>query len=403
MAEKWTIRGSEEAMVEQWEIRARREAERQIELGLAAQPAASNGHAGPGLTPDEHDPTDDTDWAGDGPAEEKPTELGALIQVAALRVITGDVFLAGDSTIQSVWGADNDILWAHEEPFLIVGPSGVGKSTLAQQITKARLTGGEVLGYPVTGDDRPILILAMDRAAQIKRSMQRMFAAEPPALLQRLLVWRGPLPFNVVKYPEGLAMLADQFGAGTILADSIKDMAPNMSNEETGSQINAAFQIAVNGGIDVLGLHHQRKAQGDNKKPTSLADVYGSQMLVNGAGSVVLLWGEAGDLVVEMSHLKQPAEQVGPLSITHDHVAGISTAGVAPDAYDIVQGADHGVTAQLVACRLYAKTEPTANERAKAYRRLEKLAADGYIHKQEPNGVKEPALYYPITRRPEMS
>ena len=58
--------------------------------------------------------------------------------------------------------------------------------------------------------------------------------------------------------------------------------------------------------IEVVVSHHQRKATGYNKKPTTLADVYGSTWLTAGAGSVVLLWGEAGDPIVELTHLGSP-------------------------------------------------------------------------------------------------
>ena len=44
-----------------------------------------------------------------------------------------------------------------------------------------------------------------------------------------------------------------------------------------------------------------------------------------GAGSVVLLWGSAGDVLVELVHLKQPVAQVGPLRIDHDHNTGVTS------------------------------------------------------------------------------
>jgi RecA-family ATPase len=43
-------------------------------------------------------------------------------------------------------------------------------------------------------------------------------------------------------------------------------------------------------GIFTWYIHHNRKAQGDNKKPNKLSDVYGNQYLVNRATSVYCLW-----------------------------------------------------------------------------------------------------------------
>src|SRR5688500_9512898 len=42
-----------------------------------------------------------------------------------------------------------------------------------------------------------------------------------------------------------------------------------------------------------------------------------------GAGSVILLWGEPGGALVDLTHLKQPAGDVGPLRVFHDHATGI--------------------------------------------------------------------------------
>jgi hypothetical protein len=60
-------------------------------------------------------------------------------------------------------------------------------------------------------------------------------------------------------------------------------------------------------------IHHQRKAQGDNKKPNKLSDVYGNQYLVNRATSVVLLWPnkdriEITDLKIRLSAQTEPWE-----------------------------------------------------------------------------------------------
>jgi hypothetical protein len=52
--------------------------------------------------------------------------------------------------------------------------------------------------------------------------------------------------------------------------------------------------------------------------------VYGSTWLTSGLGSVIVLDGKPGDPTVELRHLKQPAEPVGPLTLRHDHTAGVT-------------------------------------------------------------------------------
>jgi hypothetical protein len=41
--------------------------------------------------------------------------------------------------VPAVWGHSDDVLWAEGEPAMLYGGSGVGKSTLAQQVALARL------------------------------------------------------------------------------------------------------------------------------------------------------------------------------------------------------------------------------------------------------------------------
>ena len=231
------------------------------------------------------------------------------------------------------------MLWAQGESLLLVGPTGVGKTTLALQVVGA-LIGvlPDVLGYPVLPAKR-VLYLAMDRPRQIQRAMRRLFGAQHRSVLdERVLVWKGPLPGNLVRSPWLLAEVAAEHGCDVVVVDSAKDLGVKLSDEEGGITANRAVQFCNAVDIDVLLLHHQRKSV-EGHKPTKLEDVYGSTWLTAGAGSVVLLWGDAGSELVELSHLKQPAETIGPLTIEHDHHAGTSKvtrgvgrAGVPDDA-----------------------------------------------------------------------
>lgn len=150
--------------------------------------------------------------------------------------------------------------------------------------------------------------------------------ADRELLNERLYVWRGPLPFTLTDAPKALATFArDQMGATHIVVDSYKDLAPDLSSESTGARINEAVQECLAEGIQWTGLHHNRKASADNPMPKSLSDVYGSNWLTAGLGSVLYLFGEPGADLVEAIHLKQPAESVGFFGIRHDHAVGFST------------------------------------------------------------------------------
>src|SRR4051794_35137540 len=73
--------------------------------------------------------------------------------------------LDAPSDVPAIWGTGTEVLWADGEALTIVGSQGVGKSTIIQQLVRARLGvgNGEVLGYPVEPGSGRVLYLACDR------------------------------------------------------------------------------------------------------------------------------------------------------------------------------------------------------------------------------------------------
>jgi replicative DNA helicase len=175
----------------------------------------------------------------------------------------------------AIWGFGDDIIWSEGESLMIVGPPGVGKTTLCGQVVRARLTGeGSVLGYGVTGTSSRVLYLAMDRPAQIQRSLRRHFSEDDRQLLaDKLVVWKGPPPADVAKNTSVILSLAKLAGADTVVVDSVKDAAIGLSNDEVGAAYNQARQHVLAAGIQMLELHHLVKRGPNGAKPTQLADV----------------------------------------------------------------------------------------------------------------------------------
>ena len=127
--------------------------------------------------------------------------------------------------------------------------------------------------------------------------------------------------------------------------------------------------------------------------------MYGSRWLTAGHGSVIVLWGEPGDAVVELTHLKQPADEVGPLELIHDHAHGKTRVHERPTARALVAEATNGgITVSEVAQRLYGVT-PDRNQVEKARRKLEDLVRQNFARKVEGDAPKAPAHYLPVIER----
>lgn len=299
----------------------------------------------------------------------------------------GSFILDRPDTVPAVWGEGDQILWAEGEALIIAGPPGVGKTTVGQQVLLAAIgVRSHALGLAVRPAKR-VLYLASDRPQQAARSMARMVTVEHRDLLNtHLTFWPGPPPKDFIKDPGILLRLCRQADADMVCLDSLKDMAGELASEEGGQAINSAIQRTLVEGIEVLALHHHRKQGGgkdSGREPTSLDELYGSTWITAGAGSVVSLWGAAGDPIVAFKHLKQPSSECGPWRLKHDHPNGVTEVWHEVDVLDILAHANGALTAQQLACQIYSpdKGKPSASEVEKARRRLDVLVEKGLAHK----------------------
>lgn len=312
----------------------------------------------------------------------------------------GATFVLDDpAELEPRWGSGSEVLWARGETLIVAGPPGVGKTTLAGQILAA-LIGCErdALGFDVRPATR-VLYLAMDRPRQVRRALRRRFSEQDrPLLAAHLVVRAGPLPADLAREPGQLLALARQHGCDVVIVDSLKDAAVKLTDDETGGNINRALQLCNAADVDVCVLHHQRKASAGETKPTSLAAVYGSTWITAGAGSVILLWGEPGSEIIELSHLKQPADPVGPFTIEHDHHLGTSKIARGFDALAFLRNrGDAGATVSDAAQAEHGSPQKTGSASWKrTERRLRALVRDGHATHQKQAAVGGEARYFAV-------
>lgn len=299
------------------------------------------------------------------------------------RAINGDAFILDIPTgIPAVWGRGTQVLWAKGEALMIAGQQGVGKTTLAGQVVAGLLgIGGDVLGLPVADMGCKILYLAMDRPRQIARSLRRQFGPRHREILnERLAVWEGPPPRDLAANPALLAKMAEFYGAGVVIVDSLKDAAVGLSEDAVGAQWNRARQHALAQGVQVLELHHTTKRGPAGTPVSSVADIFGSTWLTSGCGSVIMLTGEPGDPIVKFAHAKQPAEEYGPFMLNHDQAAGQMTIDVTFDLIELVRAAGvDGLTAKDAAVAITDKDKPSRADIEKARRKLDQKVTEGAL------------------------
>nr|WP_138894042.1 DnaB-like helicase N-terminal domain-containing protein [Streptomyces chryseus] len=287
---------------------------------------------------------------------------------------------------EPLWGTREQTAWSSGESLMIVGAPGVGKTTLAHQVVFARLgIGDSVLDMPVAPGKR-VLYLALDRYKQIARAMARRVQPEHEQRLRDgLSVWQGPLPATLDKEPDLLADLAAAHQADTIVIDSLKDAMSTLVDDALANAYNNARQRAIRAEVEIIELHHQRKAtEGAPRaqKPT-LDRVYGSTWLTSGAGSVLFVSGEAGDLAVTLHHLKNPTGEIGPLQLIHDHERGITTVDPKCDPAQILRQRPDGLTVRELAVLQSGETSPDRAATEKARRILDRLVKAGLAVKAE--------------------
>ena len=309
------------------------------------------------------------------------------------RAVDGAKFILDiPDTIPALWGDGIDVLWPKGEPLMIAGTQGLGKTTLAGQLVRALLFGGDVLGLPVTADDGVILYLAMDRPRQIARSMRRQFSEDDRATLAAHLIVRpGPPPADLAKNPILLAGMAEQYNAGIVFIDSLKDAAIGLSEDEVAAAYNRGRQYLLAAGRELCELHHTVKR--GQRTPTA-ADIYGSTWLTSGCGSIILLTGEPGDPIIGFRHVKQPGDEVGPWRLLHNQRVGKLTIEHNIYLPELADAAGGQLTAKHAAAAIYDTDDPSRAQIQKALRRLNALVPVAFTRVEGAKGGSK------NTRRP---
>jgi hypothetical protein len=109
-------------------------------------------------------------------------------------------------------------------------------------------------------------------------------------------------------HPDGrkfLESLIEEYKPDGIVLDSMGKVSnKSLSDEEKIKQLNAYYgNIRNKYEVFLWFIHHNRKANGENKKPTALDDIYGNQYIAAETSAALNLWKEK-DGSLELSAIK---------------------------------------------------------------------------------------------------
>ena len=307
----------------------------------------------------------------------------------------GEWILSASDRVKSLWGRGREVAWAEDEALIIVGADGSGKTILMGNLImrQAGIITEPLLGMTVLPRGR-VLYMAQDRPEQAKRSLKRLVGGTDREILDAALAvidW----PMGLIdEKPSLIAELAADHGADTVYIDSLGDVVVEPSGETSGLAIKRAYSEAIAAGVQVCILHHDRKTGPDSKRRIlKLSDVYGSRFITTGAGSVIALNGGSGDPIIDLRHLKQPDEEVGPHRVLLDFETGEMSISQETDILEVIRASVDGVTANDAARILYETDKPTRSDKERARRKLQSLVGKGWLDVRPGMEKNEPDHY----------
>ena len=93
-----------------------------------------------------------------------------------------------------------------------------------------------------------------------------------------------------------------------------------------------------------------------------------------------MLTGQPGDPIVGFRHVKQPAQEIGPLTLSHDESTGTISVLSSTDPVALAKEAgDEGITARSLAEVMFDTAMPSRAEIEKARRQLNTLTSEGSL------------------------
>lgn len=188
---------------------------------------------------------------------------------------------------------------------LCTGPSGVGKTQWALQWAIHLALGKDFMGATISAPEKIVFFSLEMGHADLKFFLSNMandITEEESKILQE----------NLLLIPLGEALYMDTAKGQKLVEDVVKEVRPagifidSLGSSTTGELGEATVKSIMDFndrlrqrfGIFTWFIHHNRKAQSDNRKPNKQSDIYGGQYIANRATSIFCLWPEKEEIEI---------------------------------------------------------------------------------------------------------
>ena len=184
--------------------------------------------------------------------------------------------------------------------FMIASAPGVGKTQLSLQLAICSVLGKDFLGYRVPKKQKVAffsLEMAHNSLWLLLDTISKGYSPEERAALQEglLIIPLGEsLPIERQEARQFIHMILDQVQPDGVIIDSVSKLANGKFNAESVAKMNDFYlSLRARFGVWLALVHHNRKPNGENKKPRDLGDIYGEVFITAEMTAVWTLWREA--------------------------------------------------------------------------------------------------------------
>lgn len=215
----------------------------------------------------------------------------------------------------------------HWEPFLpvlgrclVTGSPGVGKTLFTTSLASHLSLGRDFLGFKISAPCRSLYVSLEMGKAGLKRAMLKqagVFSEEELALIDKNFKW---VPVGHQYEFSEIRKNIKKDRPDVLFLDSMFAISKgDLSGEEEPRRIFDWLDLfREEFGVATCLIHHNRKPSDGNKKPKSLADIYGNVMIQARIDTAMILWKNDTKQYIEVIPDKVRYDDIFPFNIVRD-------------------------------------------------------------------------------------